>query len=112
MLSVQGANLVLECQINKAHHIFCSQSCYRQYMMNQLSTTHVKVFHKIEKYFVRLCRKFKKIPAHIPILSILIIALILSIVLSISSMYRVKKITTGIECFQTKRRNNGFHKIN
>ena len=89
-----------DCQINKAHHIFCSQSCYRQYIMNQLSATHVEVLERVEKYFIRLWRKFKKIPAYLPILSILMIALILSIVLSISSMYRVKKLQRKLNLYK------------
>ena len=94
------APICSDCQINKAHHIFCSQSCYRQYIMTQLSTTHVELFQKIEKFFLRLWRKFKKTPAYLPILSILSIALILSIVLSISSMYRVKKLQQELNAYK------------
>jgi len=92
-----------ECQINKAHHIFCSQSCYRQHIMKQLSTTQVELFQKIEKFLLRLWRKLKKIPAYLPILIFLSTTLILSIVLSISSLVRVKTIQEELNNYKRSK---------
>ncbi|MBC8184471.1 polysaccharide deacetylase family protein [candidate division KSB1 bacterium] len=89
-----------DCQITKAHHIFCSQSCYRQHIMGQLSTTHVETFQIVEKYLLRFWGKFKKIPAYLPIVIILSVVLIISVVMSISSLYRIKKVQRELNAYK------------
>jgi peptidoglycan/xylan/chitin deacetylase (PgdA/CDA1 family) len=81
-----------DCQIIKAHHIFCSQSCYRQHIIKQLSTTQTEIYEKFENFFLLVWKKIKTIPPRILIFVLLSLVLFLSVVLSISSLVRVKKI--------------------
>ena len=50
-----------DCQIIKAHHIFCSQSCYRQHIIKQLSTTQTEIYEKFENFFLLVWKKIKTI---------------------------------------------------
>jgi len=88
-----------QCQIQKSHHIFCSQSCYRTYIINKLSTspTEQLIVFKIRKALYLLWCKIEKTPGYLLITSVLSVGLILSVAISIFSIHRVQSLQQKID---------------
>jgi peptidoglycan/xylan/chitin deacetylase (PgdA/CDA1 family) len=88
-----------ECQIQKSHHIFCSQSCYRTYIINKISSSQTEqlILVKLKKVLYLLWSKIEKTPGYLLTTSILAIGLILSIVISIFSIHRVQTLQNKID---------------
>jgi len=81
-----------ECQIQKSNHIFCSQSCYRSYIINKLSASQTDqlIFVKIRKAIYLLWNKIEATPGYLTMIAILVAGLLLSIVVSIFSVHRIQ----------------------
>jgi len=88
-----------QCQIQKSHHIFCSQSCYRTYIINKLSSSQTEqlIIFKIRKALYLLWSKIEQTPGYLLITSVLSIGLLLSVAISIFSIHRVQTLQTKIE---------------
>lgn len=88
-----------QCQIQKSHHIFCSQSCYRSYIIDKLSSSQAEQFmiFEFKKALYFLWSKIEKTPGYLITTLILSIGLILSAMISIFSIYRVQKLQMKID---------------
>ena len=91
-----------ECQIQKSHHIFCSQSCYRTYIINKLSSSQAEqlIIFQLKKTLYLLWSKINKTPSHLITTSILAAGLILAVAFSIFSVIRVQNLEKKIGDFQ------------
>lgn len=91
-----------ECQIQKSHHIFCSQSCYRSYIINKLSSSQAEqlIIFQLKKVLYLLWSKIEKTPGYLLTTSLLTAGLILSMVISIVSIRQVQKLEKRIGDFR------------
>jgi peptidoglycan/xylan/chitin deacetylase (PgdA/CDA1 family) len=91
--------LCSDCQIQKSNHIFCSQSCYRSYIIEKLSSSQAEqlIINQIKKALYLLWNKIDKTPGYLLTTSILMIGLILSVVISILSIQRVQTLQNKID---------------
>jgi peptidoglycan/xylan/chitin deacetylase (PgdA/CDA1 family) len=91
--------LCSDCQIQKSNHIFCSQSCYRTYIIEKLSSSQAEqlIINQIKKTLYLLWNKIDKTPGYLLTTSILTIGLILSVVISIFSIHRVQMLQNKID---------------
>ncbi len=87
-----------ECQLLKSNHIFCSQSCYRSYVISKLSSnkTELLVVDKIKKAIYLLWSKIEKTPGNLLTISLLAAGLILSIAISMISILQVQQLEKKI----------------
>lgn len=88
-----------DCQIQKSNHIFCSQSCYRSYIIDKLSSSQAEqlIIYQVKKALYILWNKIDKTPGYLLTTSILAIGLILSVVISILSIHRVQMLQNKID---------------
>jgi len=91
-----------ECQIQKSHHIFCSQSCYRSYIINRLSSSQTEqlIIVQLKKALYLVWSKIEKTPGYLLTTSLLAAGLILSVVISIFSIHRVQTLERRIHDIQ------------
>lgn len=83
-----------DCQIQKSHHIFCSQSCYRSYIIKKLSSSEAEqlIIYELKKILYLLWGKIEKVPGYYLITSLLVAGLIISVSINIFSVNRVQKL--------------------
>jgi peptidoglycan/xylan/chitin deacetylase (PgdA/CDA1 family) len=88
-----------ECQIQKSNHIFCSQSCYRSYIIDKLSLSQTEqlITFQLKKALYLLWNKIDKTPGYLFTTSILAIGLISSVVISILIIHRVQTLQNKID---------------
>jgi len=91
-----------ECQLQKSHHIFCSQSCYRSYIINKLSSSQAEqlIIFQLKKLIYLLWNKIEKTPGYLLTTSLLAAGLILAVTISIFSILRVQTLEKKIGDFQ------------
>ena len=89
------------CQVQKSHHVFCSQSCYRAYIIHKLSSSHTEQIARLKKLGEDYYHKIKKIPRRITLLSIVTLGLIVSIVISIINIHSVHNLRRELNTIQT-----------
>ncbi len=91
-----------ECQILKSHHIFCSQSCYRSYIINKLSSSQAEqlIIFQLKKALYLLWSKIEKTPGYLITTSILAVGIIFSVIISIVSINQVQKLERRISDFR------------
>ncbi|MDZ7319116.1 MAG: hypothetical protein ONB11_08185, partial [candidate division KSB1 bacterium] len=81
------------CEIHKAQQVFCSPSCYRRYVIHQLSNDPLGRWPEIKGAVVQYWDRFKKIP-RLPywlVFSLLTLAVLLSLLLSLISICEVSR---------------------
>lgn len=81
------------CEIHKAQQVFCSQSCYRRFVIHRLSRDPMARWPEIKRAMTHYWEQFKKIP-RLPywlILSWLTLAVLLSLLLSLVSICEVNR---------------------
>lgn len=87
-----------ECQVQKSHHIFCSQSCYRSYIITKLSSSQAEqlIIYQFKKLLYLLWNKLEKTPGYLLTTSILAAGLIFAVAISIFSIHRVQTLEKRI----------------
>ncbi len=87
-----------ECQVQKSHHVFCSQSCYRSYIINKLSSSQTEqwVIVQLKKMLYLLWNKIEKTPGYLLTTSLLATGLLLSVAISIFSIHQVQNLEKRI----------------
>lgn len=87
-----------ECQVQKSNHIFCSQSCYRSYIINKLTSSQTEqlIITKLKNILFVLWSKFEKSPGYLLTTSLLAVGLIISVAISIFSVNQVQKLEKRI----------------
>jgi len=88
-----------QCQIQISHHIFCSQSCYRSYIIGKLSSSQTEqyLYFKLKNVLYLIWSKIEKTPGYLITFSLLAVGLIISVTLSIVSLNRVHKLQQTID---------------
>ncbi len=83
-----------DCQVQKSHHIFCSQSCYRSYIIKKLTSSQAEqlIIFELKKILYLLWGKIEKIPGYWLIILLLIAGLITSVSINIFSVNRIQKL--------------------
>ena len=85
------------CQIQKSQHIFCSQSCYRLFIIHRLSSNQFGRFLQVKQKLIPYWEKLKKLPRPAIAFSLLALGLILSLMISLISICQVQKLKHVLE---------------
>lgn len=91
------------CQIQKSQHIFCSQSCYRSYIIHKLSANPIDYLLQLKKlaqgYFINATR----VPRRSMLFAFALLCVMLSLGISIISIEKVQQLHDELTLMQHHR---------